>query len=94
MTARERNRARVAERVDIELHKLIDKEIAQLLERGNPEACLLDPESADERDDLVGAYRVRRLREMAAWREDVIEKATDTVARMAMEPGAPSYRLN
>ena len=61
-------RTKVAERVDIELNKLIDRELQDMY--GS--------------DDEAAEYRVKRLREMAPHRAETIDTVTAKLSRRVL----------
>lgn len=70
---------RVADRVDVELHSLIDREIESAIQLGIEQGIA-------EPDDLRGSYRVLRMRQMSAWRTRAIDEISRDLARRAEVP--------
>jgi hypothetical protein len=91
--ARERNRRTVEDEADTQLHMIIDREIAEMMERSDSVFGTLPPDAVAEREKLAAEYRVRRMRGMAGARLKLIEDAHAHVERQLEEPGAPSHKL-
>jgi hypothetical protein len=94
-SARERNRQMVEDEADTHLHMIIDREIADMMERSDSRLGFgtLPPDAVAEREKLVAQYRVKRMRGMAAARKKLIDDAHAHVERQLEEPGAPSHKL-